>query len=147
MDNKTEILKYEEIVDFIKYDVTALITIFGKPQQINTLQGIAKYEGHSDGWKCILYGGSTVPLSCVKPHLKPLSCLNEDEYWDVCDILNMHSAEHYLNALIKGEKYVLDVRKQNELAEFFNRRFIDWRYNLISRGLAIDIREYKPKQV
>lgn len=75
--------------------------------------------------------------------IKPISDLRKDEYFDLyidfCESLGMVNCYHLLEALEKGKYYSMDIKKYFLVEEFMNKNHFDWKYNLINRGLAIDI--------
>lgn len=81
----------------------------------------------------------------LKLCLRPLSDLTKDEYFDLylelCEELEVARCEHLILALENKNYYVLELAKWNIVEDFMYKNHFDWKYNLIGRGLAININD------
>lgn len=79
----------------------------------------------------------------IIPILRPISDLRKDEFFDLymdfCESLGMVNCVFLLDALEKGTYYAIDIKKYQIIEEFMCKNHFDWKYNLIEKGLAIDI--------
>ena len=86
-------------------------------------------------------------LSEIVPILRPLSDLKKDEYFDLymdlCEDMESVSCEYLVESLINKTKYAFNLRQLEKLEEFMDKYHFDWKYNLIERGLAVDINTLK----
>lgn len=89
-------------------------------------------------------------LKEINPFLKPLSDLidniledgndeNYELYLQLSELLNTNDCTHFVKALIDNKYYAIDVRLWNDIEEWLNKNHFDWKFNLIEKGLAIDI--------
>jgi len=99
------------------------------------------YDMNTVGHNHLLYEG--LLLSKHLSILRPLSDLTKDEnfdlYMDLCEEIGVIRCEHLILALQDNLKYAFNLQDLNALEEFMNKNHFDWKYNLIEKGLAIDI--------
>lgn len=93
------------------------------------------------------YGNDRKEIEFCFPILRPLSDLTKDEhfdlYMDLCEELGVVRCEHLLLALQDNLKYAFNLQDLDSLEEFMYKNHFDWKYNLIEKGLAIDINTLK----
>ena len=157
-------LEMKEIVGYLPYGLEA-ITIVDVRENFLHLEidnyyifdkgNIWSYCGYADSDLCIplgegefngfilRYGSSYADIQdYVKPLLLPLSDLKKDEYYDLyvdlCEEMESSSFEYLLEALINKTSYSFDLKKLEKLEDWMYKNHIDWKYDLIERGLAID---------
>lgn len=87
-------------------------------------------------------------LTEVLPILRPISDVKKEEFYSLyLELYNGILAEalgnSFLTAIEKKYDYVLNIKDYHKLEEFMDKNHFDWKYNLIERGLAIDINTLK----
>jgi hypothetical protein len=114
-------LPYGVLCDFV-YNI-------GHPQKLLSISPGEKYQIHLDSDEYVFgsgksYGPSETIVDNIKPYLRPMSSMTDEEKEYV-----IHLAELPCAAQICEKK-----------VDFFNSHHVDWR-NLISKGLALEAPE------
>lgn len=78
-----------------------------------------------------------INMKHVKPILRPLSDMTEDEEIQVCNICNLMTATNIKQALMNGGHYVIHVGYGFELTVYLLKQGFDL-FGLIESNLAID---------
>lgn len=76
---------------------------------------------------------------CIKPYLRPLSSMTDEEKNELNSISHEFCHE-WLDALTTEERYVISAKMQRRSIELYNSHHLDYN-GLISKGLAIAINE------
>ena len=76
----------------------------------------------------------------IKPILRPLSTMTDEEKVEVCEIANLMTAEHFIDAVLDGRPYNLRWNTCSELFRYLLSRGFDL-FGLINEGLAFDATE------
>ena len=78
-------------------------------------------------------------ISKIKPYLRPLSSMTEEEKEELKEISNDYLDE-WENAKTPIERLKLDAKVSYKRAVFYNSHHLDWN-DLTSKGLAIEVTE------
>lgn len=113
--------------------------------KVSTLRKVEVWKNHVN----YLVGAKNFGLklfcytNMFKPILRPLSDLFKDEYYslylDLCDELGSNNCEYLIKSLQNKKYYAFDIQKYEILEEWMNKNFFDWKYDLINKGIAVDI--------
>jgi len=123
---EAELKRYKKLLGKARLELKEIIGYLPYGLEVRYQGVIVKVEGiiHND-----IYNSDTgeIPLHCVKPILRSL---NDMTIQEVIDYRNLFKSRHSTDGQI-------------ELVNFFHSNKIDI-YNLIDRGLAVDVKTIKP---
>ncbi len=133
-----EKLELKHIYGYIFYGLNAII-----------FDLVCEIEGVDLHWpETIIAERVNYNLSDIKPILRPITDLRKEDsllYQNLTQIMDAANINNLLDAIENNYHYIIDIRNYSKLEEFMDKHHFDWKYDLIGKGLAVDINTISEK--